>query len=256
MVGTRQPTDGAARFARVLARELTLAGVTVASGGAMGIDAAAHRGALDAGGATLVVAPAGLACCYPAEHADLFEEVLQRGGCYLAPGTPETPATRAAFFARNAVLVALAHVVVVVEAPLRSGARNAARQARCLGRPLLVVPTTPWNRRGGGNLAELRGAARMCSRAEDVLAELRAVGQRPVPPRPPRRRSAPPRLPGLDGSDTQRVLRAAREGAEHVDHVVERTGLPVSRVLPALLRLSLRGAARVADGGRIKLITP
>ncbi len=180
IVGTRWPTAAGARYARELAGELGAAGVTILSGGARGIDAAVHRGALDVGGATVVVAPSGLDRPYPPEHAALFREVLERGGAYLSLGAPDAKAELPRFHQRNEVLAALAHVVVVAEAPLRSGARHTARVARRLGRWLFAVPGAPWNERALGALEELRLGARLLVRAEEVLAALAQQRLHPI----------------------------------------------------------------------------
>ncbi len=156
LVGTRRPTREAAGFTERLAADLCRAGVVVLSGGAVGIDAAAHRGALRAGGQTAVVAPAAWDVPFPAEHRELFREVCEGGGAYLTHMAPTERATYASFFRRNALLAALARAVVMVEAPLRSGARNAMAHARRLARGTFVVLAPPWNERGTGALAELR----------------------------------------------------------------------------------------------------
>lgn len=172
VVGTRRPTEEGVAFAQVLAGELARAGVGVVSGGALGIDAAVHRGALDAGGCTLVVAPAGWNKPFPPEHTELFREVVACGGGYLSLCPPDEAATRPRFFLRNACLVALAHAVVVVEAGYRSGARNAAKHARMLGRKLFAVPAAPWVPSGRGCIAELKAGAAPLESAKDVLTYL------------------------------------------------------------------------------------
>lgn len=172
IVGTRWPTEAGARYARELAGELAAAGLAVISGGARGIDAQAHRGALDVGGATVVVAPCGLQRPYPPEHAALFREAIERGGAYLSLVAPDARVELPRFHQRNEVLAALAHVVIVVEAPLRSGARHTAGIARRLGRWLFAVPGPPWNERALGSLEELRLGARLLVRARDVLDAL------------------------------------------------------------------------------------
>lgn len=162
--------------------ELARRGVVVASGGALGIDTAAHRGALDVGAGTLVIAPASLDRAYPHQNAELFQQIIAQGGGYLALAGSETVATRPAFFARNALLVALASAVVLVEAPIRSGARNAALWARRLGRPLFVVPSPPWHARGYGALLELKLGGLPLTSYKDVLARLAVLNQHPVEP--------------------------------------------------------------------------
>lgn len=172
IVGTRRPSNEAQAFARELAGELAAAGVVILSGGARGIDTAAHRGALDVGGRTVVVAPSGYHRPYPRENAALFQEIVSHGGGYLSEPGGDAPASLPAFFRRNAIMVSLSTVVVVVEAGFRSGARNAAAVARRLGRPLFVVPSAPWNPRGLGCIIELQQGARPLLNHRDVLRVL------------------------------------------------------------------------------------
>jgi DNA processing protein len=169
IVGTREPTAEALSYGEELARQLADRGVAVLSGGAKGIDAGAHRGALRAAGVTLVVAPSSFDRPYPAEHRELFEEIVAAGGGYLSRFAQGVEARQHRFLERNALLAALCHVLVLVEAPLRSGARNAAAWARRLGRPCFVVPSAPWNERGRGCIAELQLGARLLAEPDDVL---------------------------------------------------------------------------------------
>lgn len=272
IVGTRSPTPEGERFAKNLAAELAQAGIAILSGGAAGIDTAAHRGALSVHGKTVVVAPAGFMRAFPEENTGLFKRVVREGGCYAALVPDDQPATRGAFFARNGCLVALAHVVVVVQAGLRSGARNAAAQARHLGRPLLAVPSSPWIGRGLGCLAELRQGARPCEGARDVLAALAAVGcnpiaNRPSPLRPGRRRRA---APGSDPAQTpppeadfnksaqhlpvlERVSQLIRDGASDTDQLSAQAGLSVAETQQVLLTLRLRGVLACDPTGRLVL---
>lgn len=151
------------------------------SGGAKGIDTAAHRGALGVAGKTVVVAPSSFDRPFPEENAELYDRVLASGGGYVTDCPPGTAATRAHFFPRNQYLVALCHAVVIVEAPVRSGARNAAKQARRLGRPLLVVPGSPWSPASRGCILELQRGARLVASAREVLRVLEHRNLHPVP---------------------------------------------------------------------------
>lgn len=176
IVGTRRASAEALGFARTLAAELAGAGVAILSGGAEGIDTAAHWGALDARRPTVVVAPCGFEHPYPAQNAALFRSILESGGAYLSLVPGNEPASPGAFFPRNGCLAALAHAVVLVEAPLRSGARNTTAQARLIGRPVLVVPAAPWHRRGRGCIAELRLGARAIASSDEVVSALQQAG--------------------------------------------------------------------------------
>ncbi|HEV8246684.1 MAG TPA: DNA-processing protein DprA [Polyangiaceae bacterium] len=262
IVGTRKPTSDARRFTRELARELARAGVAILSGGARGIDTSAHRGALLARGVTVVVAPAGFDCPFPQQNARLFARIIERGGCYLSLVADDVAATRPSFFPRNACLVALSHAIVVVEAPWRSGARNAASVARKLGRPLFVVPQAPWNARGRGCIEELRLGARIVESAKDLLKQLAAANLHPLagldrsePGTRRREGGAGSQLAlRLPVDDEERVLRSIADGAAHPDEICASTGLPAARVQGLVLTLTLKGALVPAPDGRLRVV--
>lgn len=247
IVGTRYPTADAERFAASLAAELGSAGVTVLSGGALGIDTAAHRGALSAGTPTVVVAPSGFGRPYPESNAELFRSVVEQGGGFVSLVPDERAAGNSAFFARNACMAALAHALVLVEAPFRSGARNAVKWARTLGRSLLVVPHPPWNDKGAGSVLELRAGATLCTRARDVLDELERVLFHPLPSPPDPQPAAPAQieLPFAGtlarSGDVAIVLAALKDGATTLDGIAERTGLPAAVLQKHVLTLTLEG---------------
>jgi DNA processing protein len=142
VVGARAAGEGARGFARDLAGTLAQAGAVVVSGGAVGIDAAAHEGALRAGGRTWAVAGTGHTHCFPPEHAGLFERIGRGPGAMVWPFPPQFK-HRGGFISRNRVLVTLSDAVVVVQAGALSGALNAASWAVRLGKPLWVVPAPP-----------------------------------------------------------------------------------------------------------------
>jgi DNA processing protein len=274
VVGTRRPTEEACAFTRTLATALVAEGLAVWSGGAMGIDAAAHEAALEAGGITVLVAGGGLDRPYPPQHRELFERIPEQGGALVARVPDGTPPMAPWFLQRNEILAALTSATVVVQAGFASGARSTAAAARRLGRPLCVVPQAPWDERGQGCALELSwGATAVCS-ATDVLA---ALG-RPPPPRPSfrargrRARARGETLP-LPGADLPVDGRGRRPGAEgpgeealsrsidgdegvifavlgadplHFDEVCERSGLPARAATGALLTLTL--GAVVVEG--------
>ncbi len=172
VVGTRRSTPQAEAFAEALVRELSSTGIAIGSGGARGIDAAAHRAALEARGRTFVVTTGSLDEPYPPEHAGLFEDVLEAGGAVLSLEPDGAERVTAQFLRRNHVLAALCHAALVVEAPHRSGARHTARVARSLGRPVLAVPHAPWSHSGAGCAQLLRAGATPVTSPADVLAVL------------------------------------------------------------------------------------
>lgn len=251
VVGTRSASPEALAFTRTLCRELAAEGVVVASGGAEGIDTAAHRGALDAGGHTLVMAPSGFERPFPKSNAELFAEIVARDGGFVSEHPDSTVASRGVFFRRNALLAALAHVVVVVEASFRSGARNTAQCARRLERALFVVPHAPWNRRGCGWVEELRLGARLCLGSQDVFEALEAVRAHAIP----EGRSAPRRLElpsaGGDGTLAVELLGALSRGPLHLDDLVERLRRPAAAIQAAVAELCLDGQLRLNAAGLV-----
>jgi DNA processing protein len=282
IVGTRRPTDEALAYAEGLARHLAERGVAILSGGAKGIDAGAHRGALQASGVTLVVAPSGFDRPYPAEHRGLFEQILAGGGGYLSHLPAGVEPRRHQFFERNALLAALCHALVMVEAPLRSGARNAAAWARRLGRACFVVPAPPWNQRGRGCIAELQLGARPLGGPEDVLRWLdghlgcaarparlepggepllaapalaaepsrRRLRRRSVPPAQPAALAAAPGRAPPEDPTCAAVLRALEGGARYPEQLADAlSGVSLAELNHAILTLLLKGlVARSADG--------
>jgi DNA processing protein len=146
IIGSRRASLYALVTASDLAERLAVAGVTVLSGGAVGVDAAAHRGALDGGGSTVVVHPGGWDRPYPRHHEHLYREIIKAGGGLVTRDPPGTLKSTKLLLARNALLVSLADVVVAVEAEVRSGTRNACSHARRIGRPLFASGDSPGGR--------------------------------------------------------------------------------------------------------------
>ncbi len=277
IVGTRRPTLDAVLFAEKLAKDLIAYGFAVASGGAAGIDSAAHRGALQARGQTLVVAPSGWYSPYPAINQPLFEQIVAGNGGYLSLVDPYCKPMASHFFARNALMVALSRATVLIQAPVRSGARNAAHVARKLGRQLYVVPSTPWIEQGLGCILELKLGARPLGSIRDLLTGLVEIGvhgntnplqlQLPLESacgsvstraqdkiRASGDRYLTARFTSTD-PNLQPVVNALSNGCHTVDSVCAFTGWKPPKVHGALLRLTLDGQIRVTSAGRIEIIT-
>jgi DNA processing protein len=215
IVGARAASQGGMDRAHALARHLSDRGVHVVSGGALGIDGAAHRGALAGKSRTTVVLGSGLDVPYPARHAPLFAEVVREGGTLVSLLADHEQPRPGTFVQRNPLIAALADVVVVIEADVRSGSLSTAAAGKKIGR---VVAAWPGSRGCDRLLAQ--GAALVMS-AEDAFAALAGTPRYPAPP-------------ALDPIADQ-VLRAMRAGARDIDAVVAATGLPARSVLRALL---------------------
>jgi DNA processing protein len=251
IVGTRRASEQGLGFARELAAEIAEQGLAVWSGGALGIDAAAHEGALGVG-ATVAVLGGGLDRPSPASHAALFERIAREGGAVISGYADETQPREHQFLERNRLLAAAVSLLVVVECREKSGARSAAKAARVLGRPVGAVPRWARDESFGGTREELRLGATPIFDASDVLRVLEGRGEVPRVARRPRGLRTPEQLElGASahaslGAEAQLVLAAVRAGASHVDAVCERSGLAAYLVAGALVELGVAGL--VVDG--------
>jgi DNA processing protein len=237
IVGTRTASKAACDLAGSLAATLARARREVVSGGAYGIDGAAHVGALDAGGATVVVFGGGLDRPYPDRHIALFERAVRQGGL-LSPFRPGTPPLRGGFLARNAIIAALSDAVVVVDAGWRSGARSTALAARKLGRPVCAVPGSPGCDR---LLAEGATAVRRGEEVLWLLAGHALSGGYDGSP--------PVLLPAGDAAG-HAVLAALDAAGSTVEAVASRTGLEPGQALATLMAMVLDGWVAQRPGGR------
>jgi DNA processing protein len=170
VVGTRYADDGALELAQQLGAALAAEGRAVISGGAVGVDAAAHRGALEVGGPTVAVLASGFDPPFPRSHEALFAQIAACGAL-ISEREDGYPSERWTFLSRNRLIAALAEAVVVVQAPLRSGALSTAAAAARLKKPIFSVPHAPWEARGLGCLELLRRGALICTSPRDVLSK-------------------------------------------------------------------------------------
>jgi len=247
IVGTRRADDEALDFAYELARDAVLRGLVVVSGGAVGVDRAAHEGALEGGGRTVVVLPTGLDAPYPPANRDLFARVID-AGCLLTEVPDGTEAQRGRFLTRNRLVAALGRSTVVVQAPARSGALSTARMATRLGRRVFVVPASPWDPRGSGNLRLLRQGARICANVGDVLSEF-ALGAGGGAANRSTENERSQEYDNLSLSE-QKILDSLRGRARHPEDLCQRTGIPAFEVQRSILQLLVRGLIEEKPGGR------
>jgi DNA processing protein len=242
LVGTRAPTPyGEAQAAR-FARALAAAGVGVVSGLARGVDQAAHRAALDAGGVTLAVLGCGVDRPWPA--GELAERVA-REGALVSELEPGTPPRRHHFPRRNRLISGLADAVLVVEAAFASGSLITARWAADQGRSVLAVPGRVDHPMARGCHRLLREGALFAEDPEDVLAELGLEAQQGDPGPGPRGGAAAPA--------GEPLLAALRGETLHAEELAARTGTALADVLTRLVELELAGAVARAPGGLWRL---
>ncbi|HUL86522.1 MAG TPA: DNA-processing protein DprA [Actinomycetota bacterium] len=236
LVGSRRPTPTGREVATHLARGLAAAGVVVVSGGAVGIDAAAHRGALDAGGSTVAVLGSGIDVDYPPSNGRLLRAVEQ-GGTIVGEYAPGVPAEPFRFPARNRLIAALSRGIVVVQGASRSGTRITAEHALELGLDVFAVPGSVTDPLAETPLDMIREGATMIRDADDLLLDLGID---------PQRATDPDALPGLPAA--QRSLLEALAAPMLPDAVARAAGVPVSDAISALVELELRGLVRGVGG--------
>lgn len=247
IVGTRRADEEALDFAYELGRDVALNGYVVVSGGAVGIDRAAHEGAIDGGGRTVVVLPTGLDTPYPPANHALFARAID-AGCLLTEVPDGADAQPGRFLTRNRLVAALGRSTIVVQAPARSGALSTARLARKLGRRVFVVPASPWDSRGSGNLRLLRGGARICANVGDVLSDSPPGGDSGAA-NPSTDNESAQEYDNLSLSE-QKILHFLRGRARHPEDLCQRTGIPAFEVQRSILQLLVRGLIEEKPGGR------
>lgn len=227
IVGGRAASLAGCAAASQIAAAAVEAGYEVVSGGALGIDAAAHQGALDAGGPTYAVLGCGVDVVYPDRHVDLFASIVQQGGL-LAEYPPGTEPRRGQFPVRNRIVAALAEVVVVVEAHVKSGALITARLAGTMGRRVLAVPGS-----AGAEGLLASGAAGVVTGGGDLR---RALSGAPPPARPVPLHLTP-------------VLTALALGGAAPAEIARRLGLSLPATLALIAEAELDGWVRRRPGG-------
>ena len=245
MVGSRLTTHYGVEAARKLAYQLAYLGVTVVSGGARGIDTAAHQGALSGKGRTIAVLGTGINLVTPPENAKLFEQIAANGG--LVTQFPfNRPADKQSFPIRNRIVAGMTLGAVVVEANLTSGALITANFATDYGRQVFAVPGRIDSPRSKGCHDLIKKGAKLCESVEDILSEFEYLF--PASNRPP--------TPGTDGvlpsvalsEHEQQVYDTLDHEEISIDEVIRKSGLPSSAVSVALLSLEMKRLVRQLPG--------
>ncbi len=240
IVGTRRMTPYGREVTYRIASELAAVGITVVSGLALGVDGAAHRAALDAGGRTIAVLGHGLQMLSPASHRDLAARISATGGALVTEYALGTPAEPGNFPVRNRIISGLSLGVVIVEAGQKSGALITADFAAEQGRDVFAVPGSILSAMSAGTNALIKDGARLITGVDDILAELRLEIRREQHAT----QQVLPTLPGVPGADA--LLGALSAEPSHIDDLCRACGLPISDVNGLLVQLQLTGAVRPA----------
>jgi len=244
VVGSRLTTPYGTESARRLSWQLAHSGVTVVSGGARGIDTAAHQGALNAGGRTLAVLGTGINIIFPAENAALFERI-RHAGAVMTQFPFNRKADKQSFPIRNRIVAGMTVGTLVVEANLTSGALITAGMAVEAGRQVFAVPGRIDSPRSRGCHELIKKGAKLCESVEDVLAEFEYL----FPPAAVKVASESGGASAMTLSDEEVAVLAAipLEGA-HVDGIIGSAGLGAARVSVVLLGLEMKRLVRQLPG--------
>lgn len=255
VVGTREvPAEHSTRVEGWVYELLRGLHVRVVSGGALGVDAIAHRVALELGLATDIVFAGGISQVGPRANDALFERALRQRGSWWTVKPPGYRPFRPDFLARNALIAARAEAVLVVRAPHRSGALSTAAHARELGVPVLAVPGAPDDEGAAGCLELLRNGAQLATGARDIVRCCPHLVQGEL--------FSQEELSGGFGEDAgageltasqRRVVEVLFEGVRHIDELVGAPQLHEVDVYLELLELEMKGVIRAAEGGRYAL---
>lgn len=250
IVGTRKPTPVGIQTARTLARDLTTSGINITSGLALGIDTAAHQGALLANGRTIAVLGTGINRIYPAQNRQLAEEILGAGGVLVTEFPIDTPPLPRNFPQRNRIISGLTLGVLVIEAAERSGSLITAKFALEQGREVFAVPGSVHNNSARGCHALIKQGAKLVERADDIIEEIGVFAGLP-------RSNNNEREWGVTGVKQDSGLSRKHElvynqiGYEPtpVDSLIERTGIPAGELCALLIEMEVEGKVVTTDGG-------
>ena len=262
VVGSRYASPAGLIFAESLSSDLAFSGLTVVSGLALGIDSAAHRGALKAQGRTLAVLGCGLDVNYPSLNADLRQQIA-RAGALLTEFLPGVPPSSGNFPSRNRIISGLSLGVVVVEAAERSGSLITARFALEQGREVFAVPGIAQSMRSKGAHRLIRQGAKLVECAEDVLEEIRplirpaqssrspsakALAGVEKPHSPEETISSSPFIEESYSPEERILLRIMDKVPKHIDEIAQEANMPVQHSAAILLELELRGLVSQLPG--------
>ena len=257
VVGSRRCSTYGQNSALMLARDLSQRGMTVVSGFARGIDAAAHRGALEAGGRTVAVLGTGIDELYPRDHKKLAEEILAQGGALVSQFPLGTPPVSENFPYRNRIISGLSLGVVVVEAAENSGSLITARLAMEQNREVFAVPGNITSRNSFGTNYLIKGAgAKLVQQWQDIATEMPPQLAAKLLPPPISEKRAQASLAerlvlvpeGLSQTEVSVFRLLSPDNPAHVDWLVDKSKLPISELTAALLALEMREIVRALPG--------
>ncbi len=240
IIGSRNPSVTGINNSYAFAKEIAAQGVTIVSGLALGVDAQAHSGCLDAGGQTIAVMGTGIDCIYPRRHVKLAEQITQKG-LILSEFPLKSPPTSGHFPRRNRIISGLSLCILVIEAAIRSGSLITARMALEQNRDVLAIPGSIHNPLARGCHHLLQQGAKLVASVKDVFDELRIEPQRVID------------KPIFSlASENENLVKFIGFEITTVDQIILRSGYTVEQVMSELAELELNGAVSAVPGGYMR----
>lgn len=246
IVGTRKATENGLRLSQDFSKQLSISGLTIVSGLALGIDEYAHRGAVEAGARTIAVLSLGLDRVYPRQNENLAKKILKCGGCLISEYPIGADAYPARFIERNRIISGLSKATIIIEAPEKSGALATARFAIDQNREIFVVPGAVTSPNYAGSNKLIRSGARIVASPKDVLEDLGIDVEE---------KSAQNEAPVANLNDIQqKIFNTLKESGEpiSVDKLSELSKIDISELTRQLTFLTLEGIVK-ENGGRYHL---
>ncbi|HSE29818.1 MAG TPA: DNA-processing protein DprA [Candidatus Saccharimonadales bacterium] len=238
IVGTRKPTDYGTEFAYKFAYELAKRGIVIVSGLAYGIDAIAHKAALDAGGTTIAILPSGLNRIYPSGNAKLADRIVENGGCLLTKYEPDSHPYKSSFVQRSQIVSGIADGVLVIEAGAKSGTMHTAEFARRQGRVVMALP-------GNINSVMSEGCNNLIKKGAVAITEtadiLSAIGFKKL---------IQTTLPVGSNPQEQIILKLITSGVNQTEHLQKQSSLSAAELNQALTMLEISGQIKSISAGK------
>jgi DNA processing protein len=253
MVGSRNATEYGVTTTKRLSWELASMGITIVSGMAVGVDTAAHEGALLAKGRTIAVLGSGLGRIYPAVNKDLFNRIIAAGAVVSEFPFHAKPESHH-FPMRNRIISGLSLGTVIVEATLRSGSLITARLAAEQNREVFAVPGNIHSFKSAGTHTLIKQGAKLVENAGDILEELSLQGEKETAPAELKGRNSVKRLPAMTGAERQ-VVESLDVYPVHIDDITRKLGQKPGDLLSTLLQLELKGIVKQSGANYFSLIS-
>ncbi|HEX6258840.1 MAG TPA: DNA-processing protein DprA [Candidatus Saccharimonadales bacterium] len=234
IVGTRKPTTYGVEIAHAFAYTLASRGIAIISGLALGIDAIAHRAALEANGRTIAVLANGLDRIYPRSHTQLGRRIVAQGGAIISEYPASTPPYPSQFLARNRIISGLSQAIVIIEAAARSGTLNTATHALEQGKEVFVVPGNITSPMSQGCNKLIKQGAHPATCVEDILE---VIAPQPTKIQPIQQKLG-------DTAEEEKILALLRAGIRQGDELHKKSGLAISEFSQTLTLLEIKGSIR------------